>query len=109
MLHPGSPHADFVTRLGGAMTSWIATLCLIVSLAPLASARERTQPFKTTTGAFFALSVSNLAESVQWYSDKLGLTVTFEAHSGNVDVTALEGGGLVVELMHDPAAAPASV
>jgi catechol 2,3-dioxygenase-like lactoylglutathione lyase family enzyme len=91
------------------MKTLISTLCLFVTLALPAAAKERSEPFKATTGAFFALSVQNLAESVQWYSDKLGLTVTLEAHNGNVDVTAVEGGGLLVELIHDPAATPAGV
>ncbi len=53
-----------------------------------------------TEGAFFALSVPNLAASAAWYRDKLGLGVVMEVPpQGGTAVTVLEGGGLVVELL----------
>lgn len=85
------------------MKSMLLIVCLASALAAPSQATEKPQPFKTLTGGFLALSVPNMAESVQWYSEKLGLSVVFEARGG-IDVTALEGGGLLVELIRDPAA-----
>ena len=51
------------------------------------------------------LPAQDLERARRWYSEKLGLSVSFEAHGG-VDVTVLEGGGLVVELIRDPSARP---
>jgi len=79
---------------------------VLVALASPSLAKEKPQPFKLLTGAFFAVSVPNLAESVQWYSEKLGLAVSLETSGGGVDIRVLEGGGLIVELIHDPAAPP---
>jgi catechol 2,3-dioxygenase-like lactoylglutathione lyase family enzyme len=87
----------------------IALLPLLAALlATPALARDHALPFKPVTGAFFALSVANMNESVQWYSQKLGLEVTLEIRD-KVSVTVLEGGGLTVELIHDPAARPRTV
>lgn len=84
-------------------------LALAVALAalivPAAHGKDHALPFKPVTGAFFALSVPNLAESVQWYREKLGLAVVLEVREG-FEVTVLEGGGLVVELVRDAAAQP---
>ena len=58
-------------------------------------------------GAFFALSVPNLAASTAWYRDKLGLRVVMEVPpQGGVAVAVLEGGGLVVELLQRDGARP---
>lgn len=81
--------------------------CFAVACPVQSQAKERPQPFKALTGAFFAVSVPNMPESVQWYSDKLGLAVAFEVREG-IEVTVLEGGGLLVELIRDPAARPSS-
>src|SRR4029453_13001250 len=85
------------------MKSFSLAVCLVSALAATSEATERPQPFKALTGAFFAVSVPNMAESVQWYADKLGLAVVLEA-PGGVEVTVLEGGNLIVELIHDPSA-----
>jgi hypothetical protein len=92
-----------------AMKSAGLALALTFALALPIEARERSQPFKHLTGGFFALSVPNLAESAQWYSEKLGLSVILEAQHGDITVRVLEGGGLTVELIHDPAARPRGV
>ncbi|MGH7723843.1 MAG: VOC family protein [Candidatus Eiseniibacteriota bacterium] len=84
-----------------------AAVLLAAGISPL-DAKERTQPFKTLTGAFFALSVADMPASVQWYTDMLGLSVVLEVREG-IEVTVLEGGGLTVELIRDPAARPLSV
>ena len=85
-------------------SAWLAA-GILAALATPSLAKEREQPFQSVGGAFFALSVPNLAESVQWYSDKLGLSVVFEV-GGSPEVAVLEGGGLLVELIRDPAAGP---
>lgn len=90
------------------MRGFILAVCLVAALSARSEAKSHAQPFKAPTGAFFALSVQNMAESVQWYSEKLGLSVVFEVRGG-VDVTVLEGEGLIVELIRDPAARPAIV
>ncbi len=62
-------------------------------------------PIIKTTGAFFALSVADMNESVHWYKEKLGLETLMEMPKKNkVAVTVLHGGGLIVELLqHDDA------
>ena len=58
-------------------------------------------------GAFFALSVSDLDASVRWYSEKLGLRVVMQAPKHErTSVVALEGGGLIVELLQNDDAKP---
>jgi catechol 2,3-dioxygenase-like lactoylglutathione lyase family enzyme len=82
-------------------------VCLIATLSTSAPATEELPPppFTAVTGAFFAVSVPVMASSVQWYSEKLGLSVVLQG-AGTPEVTVLEGGGLIVELIHDPGAAP---
>ncbi len=97
------------------------TICLVLCLAaPVAAQGQPADassepPFEAVTGAFFALSVADMAASAEWYSEKLGLKVVTEVPKRNESaVTVLEGGGLTVELIeHDDAlplskAAPAS-
>ena len=74
---------------------------------PLAAQGASTAPALTAAGAFIALSVPDLDASVAWYTDKLGLRVVMDppAYQGT-KVKVLEGGGLVVELLHNPAAVP---
>jgi catechol 2,3-dioxygenase-like lactoylglutathione lyase family enzyme len=56
----------------------------------------------TASGAFFALSVNNLEESVKWYKEKLGLRVTRDIPEQNKStVSILEGNGLIVELIRN--------
>jgi catechol 2,3-dioxygenase-like lactoylglutathione lyase family enzyme len=77
---------------------------LIALLSGLvASAAPPQVPVLTSTGAFFALSVSDIQASGLWYSEKLGLTVTMRPpREGPGEVMVLEGGGLIVELIqHD--------
>ena len=68
------------------MKSVALAVCLAAGLATPSQAKDHALPFKPVTGAFFALSVQNMAESVQWYSEKLGLSLVFEQR-GDVDVT----------------------
>jgi len=82
--------------------------CLAAALATPSFAKDHDLPFKPVTGAFMGLSVASMSESVQWYSQKLGLDVTLQMSQG-ISVTVLEGGGLIVELIHDPAARPRAV
>jgi catechol 2,3-dioxygenase-like lactoylglutathione lyase family enzyme len=70
---------------------------LLVLVAPPPSPPE---PALEATGAFFALSVPDLAASRRWYLEKLGLTVVMEPPKfGPSSVVVLEGGGLTVELI----------
>jgi catechol 2,3-dioxygenase-like lactoylglutathione lyase family enzyme len=87
------------------MRTLVCIACLAFALATSVQAKDQNLPFKPVTGAFVALSVPNMDESVRWYSEKLGLSVVFQA-PGEVSVTTLEGGGLLVELIHDPSAQP---
>ena len=87
-------------------TFLLAFLALSFLAAPLGAA-EHDRPLKGISGAFFALSVANIEESARWYADKLGLEIVLQVTQGTA-VTVLEGEGLTVELIHDPAARPAS-
>ena len=86
-----------------------------LAIAPLLFAQASPAPAPsvviTTAGAFFALSVPDLAASAAWYEQKLGLARV--AQGGRMDRLAgyvvLEGGGLIVELMkHDDSVRPAA-
>jgi catechol 2,3-dioxygenase-like lactoylglutathione lyase family enzyme len=81
----------------------------LLCFAPLSMAAQTTPvaPAFATTGAFLALSVPDLEASAAWYAEKLGLQVIMDppAHDG-IRVKVLEGGGLIVELLHNPAAVP---
>ena len=69
-------------------------------LAPLAGAAAQAPAF-TANGAFFALSVSDIQASSRWYAEKFGLKVTMNVPASNSPAVAiLEGGGLIVELIH---------
>ena len=85
----------FIVRDNGAV--------LLQYFAPVASAESGA--VISTSGAFFALSVADLDASRKWYEDTLGLKVTMQPPVTNgVAVVVLEGGGLMVELVHDPQA-----
>ena len=60
------------------------------------------------TGAFFAISVPEIAASTRWYSENLGLRVTMEVPRTSLQpaVTVLEGRGLIVELIQNDNAVP---
>ena len=61
------------------------------------------------TGAFFALSVKDLAASRKWYAEKLGMKVTMNLpKQDKTAVAVLEGGGLIVELIQNDDALPLS-
>jgi catechol 2,3-dioxygenase-like lactoylglutathione lyase family enzyme len=63
--------------------------------------------FRTVPGAFIGVSVGNLEESVRWYTEKLGLTVIMRPPKIEQSTAViLEGGGLIVELMHHDQSVP---
>ena len=85
------------------------TLLLLVLLVGAGSAEAKpTEAFKTT-GAFFAVSVADMASSVAWYENALGLDVVMEQRQGGFAVTVLAGGGLTVELVQIDGARPLPV
>lgn len=59
-----------------------------------------TTVFGKVRGAFWALSVPDLAASTRWYSETFGLRVLFAVPpAGGRAVSILGGGGLIVELV----------
>lgn len=82
---------------------------LLVTVMPTPALAGQGQPDSTrvlaATGAFFALSVADIAASARWYAEKLGLRVVMGApKQGSAQATVLNGGGLTVELVqHDDA------
>lgn len=85
----------------------VAVLLLALPLAANAQTAA-VGPFATARGGFFALSVRDLAASVKWYTETLGLkSVMTVPRTGKIaGVAALEGDGILVELIqHDDAAA----
>lgn len=80
---------------------------LSVPTAAQSPAATAATPAFNATGAFVGLSVPDLEASTRWYADKFGLRVIFRPppHEGTT-VVVLEGGGLIVELLHNPAAVP---
>jgi catechol 2,3-dioxygenase-like lactoylglutathione lyase family enzyme len=85
------------------MTRPSFVLAVLVGLLPTSAASHRApSPLLETKGAFFALSVADVKASTAWYVEKLGLAVVMEVPASNGPaVTVLEGGGLIVELVHD--------
>ena len=86
--------------------SMFLRLMMLLALAPIGVAAQATPAF-TTVGAFVALSVPDLDASATWYAEKLGLRLVLEPppYQGT-RVKVMEGGGLVVELLQNPAAMP---
>lgn len=86
-----------------------STLLATLAIVPL-SLRGQAPPVPpafTTSGAFFALSVANLEATRAWYVEKLGLGVVMQPPPfEGVSALVLEGGGLIVELIHHPLAQP---
>jgi catechol 2,3-dioxygenase-like lactoylglutathione lyase family enzyme len=80
---------------------------MLLALAPAAAVAQKPAPVLKTAGAFLGLSVPDLEASSRWYTEKLGLNVVLDppAQQG-VKVKVLEGGGLIVELLHNAAAVP---
>ena len=80
---------------------------LLLSIIPAGAVAQAAAPLFKTTGAFIGLSVPDLEASERWYSEKLGLRLVLDppAHEG-VKAKVLEGGGLIVELVHNPKAVP---
>jgi catechol 2,3-dioxygenase-like lactoylglutathione lyase family enzyme len=66
---------------------------------PAARPAATPAPLFTTTGAFFALSVADLAASTAWYTEKFGLRTVTSASQDNASFALLEGSGLIVELV----------
>ena len=67
-------------------------------------------PFDAVAGSFFAISVSDLEASTQWYSEKLGLRsiMSVPKQRGAVGVNVLQGNGLTVEIQQHDGAEPDS-
>ena len=81
-------------------------LASVLASGPSRAQQASETPF-TSTGAFFALSVSDVAASSRWYREKLGLRVVLEPpRSADATVVVLEGGGLIVELLQHKDARP---
>ena len=89
------------------MKTWIlAVLLACASALPAHAVPPDRAPFRTD-GAFFALSVADLAASANWYRDKLGLEIVMHVPVQNgIGFTVLEGGGLTVELIQNAQARP---
>jgi catechol 2,3-dioxygenase-like lactoylglutathione lyase family enzyme len=82
----------------------------LVSSEPTSAQAE---PAFRTAGAFFAISVADMAASAKWYQDKFGLSIVMSSPKqagAPAGAMALEGGGLIVELVqHDSARALSQV
>ena len=64
-------------------------------------------PLASARGAFIALSVPDADAAAAWYSEKLGLKVVMRpAEQGGVQMIALSGGGLMVELIEQRGSSP---
>jgi catechol 2,3-dioxygenase-like lactoylglutathione lyase family enzyme len=76
------------------------------ALAPSQSKPDAEPPFSAVSGAFFAVSVQDIAASTKWFTEKLGLQVILQPpREKDAAVVVFEGGGLTVELVQLAAAA----
>jgi catechol 2,3-dioxygenase-like lactoylglutathione lyase family enzyme len=77
-----------------------------VAPAPPAAVAPAAPAFQAS-GAFFALSVADARAGAKWYQEKLGMTIVMDAPKQDRNtVIALEGGGLIVELIQNDDALP---
>jgi catechol 2,3-dioxygenase-like lactoylglutathione lyase family enzyme len=94
------PVSDLWSRTGTAWAQWTA---------PTGPNQSRVEPAFTTRGAFIGVSVADIEASVRWYTEKLGLAVVMRPPKIEKSTAViLEGGGLIVELMHHEDAVPLS-
>ncbi len=92
-------------------TNWLLLVLIAVPrMTPAQVPKTSTKPQAVAaTGAFFALSVSDVKASAQWYSEKLGMRVVMvEPKRDKSAVVVLEGDGLIVELIQNDDALPLS-
>jgi catechol 2,3-dioxygenase-like lactoylglutathione lyase family enzyme len=88
-------------------SAFLMPLLLLSSTAPAQDQRSAPGPIFTTKGAFLAASVADVDASARWYSERLGLRVVMQTPKRDgTRMVALEGGGLLVELIEDDAASP---
>src|SRR5687768_15993175 len=108
-----SPIGEFervAVTIGAArrLARWVAVLCLV----PLAAAAQQASGAGADTaerraaGGFVALVVPDLEASVRWYGQALGLRELSRSR-GAAEIVVVGGEGLVVELIHFSAPAPA--
>ena len=82
-------------------------IALLVSAAAGGAQQSAKSPAFPARGAFIGVSVGDLEASVRWYSEKLGLRVVMRPPKIEKSTAViLEGGGLIVELMHHDDAVP---
>ena len=85
----------------------VLAFCLAFPFTPAARSPAQSDPPIAARGAFFALSVEDLDASTRWYQDALGLSVMMRSPRQNgAAAVALEGGGLIVELIQQDASMP---
>ncbi len=86
---------------------FLLALTLVLAAPSRAQPAPDPEPAFVTSGAFFAASVADLDASILWYRQNLGLRVIMRPPlREGVAMALLAGGGLEVELIHDPAARP---
>jgi catechol 2,3-dioxygenase-like lactoylglutathione lyase family enzyme len=89
------------------MGAAILALSLASCLAAPGGLRAPVAPALSASGAFFALSVADLDASTAWYERAFGLAVVMRTPPANgASAVVLEGGGLIVELIHQDRAVP---
>lgn len=83
------------------------TILPLFMLLQAAQPAGPTEPAFKTQGAFFAVSVADVDVSARWYAEKFGMKVVMQPpERGGTRMVALEGGGLLVELIDDSQAVP---
>jgi catechol 2,3-dioxygenase-like lactoylglutathione lyase family enzyme len=91
----------------GRSTAAAAIALAIVVPLQRGHAQDVPRPAFVAAGAFMAFSVADLAASETWYAEKFGMRVLFRPPATDgMSVVVLEGGGLIVELLHNRAANP---
>lgn len=88
-------------RISRARALTIVAAVLVASVSRARAQQPVAPAFTAAKGAFIGLSVADLDASVKWYTEKLGLTVVMRPPKIEKSTAViLEGGGLIVELMH---------
>ena len=86
---------------------FLLSIVFVLAACGIVGGSKTESPAINVSGAFFALSVVDMNQSVKWYSEKLGMKIVMQLpKQDKMAVTVLEGDGLIVELIQNDDSLP---